>query len=51
MIIREVDDKTAMALALIENVQRQDLAPIEEALALQKLLTEHGLTQQELATI
>ncbi|MFI4955043.1 MAG: ParB/RepB/Spo0J family partition protein, partial [Gammaproteobacteria bacterium] len=51
VIVREVDDKTAMALALIENVQRQDLTPIEEALALQQLLTEYQLTQHELADL
>lgn len=51
VIVREVDDKTAMALALIENVQRQDLTPLEEALAFQQLLTEYQLTQHELADL
>jgi ParB family chromosome partitioning protein len=51
VIIREVDDKTAMALALIENIQRQDLSAIDEALALQKLITEHGLSHQDLAEL
>jgi len=50
-IIREVDDKTAQALALIENVQRQDLLPVDEAMALQKLITEHGLNHQDLAEL
>jgi ParB family chromosome partitioning protein len=51
VIIREVDDRTAMALAIIENVQRQDLTAIEEAVALQQLLTEYQLTQHELADL
>lgn len=51
VIIREMDDKTAMAVALIENIQRQDLSPIEEALALQKLIMEHGLTHFDLADL
>jgi ParB family transcriptional regulator, chromosome partitioning protein len=51
VIIREVDDKTAMALALIENVQREALGPLEEALAFQQLMTEYGLHQHELASL
>ena len=51
VIIRDVDDKTAMALALIENVQRQDLSPLDEALALQRLINEFELNQQELAEL
>ena len=49
VIIREVSDADAFELALIENIQREDLNPIEEAEAYQRLLTEHGLTQEALA--
>jgi len=48
-IIRDVPDETAIALALIENIQREDLNPIEEAVTLQRLQQEFGLTQQEVA--
>ena len=48
-IIREVPDETAIALALIENIQRENLNPIEEAFALQRLQEEFGLTQNEVA--
>ena len=49
VFIREVDDQTAMAMALIENIQRDDLNPLEEAVALHRLLDEFGLTHQEIA--
>ncbi len=48
-VVREVDDRTAAALALIENIQRRDLNPIEEARGLARLIDEHGLTHQEAA--
>lgn len=48
-VIREVSDEAAIAMALIENIQREDLNPIEEAAALQRLQQEFGLTQQEVA--
>ena len=48
-VIIEADDKKAMELALIENLQRQDLNPLEEALGYQKLMNEYGLTQEEAA--
>ena len=47
-VIIEADDK-AMELALIENLQRQDLNPLEEALGYQTLMNEYGLTQEEAA--
>jgi ParB family chromosome partitioning protein len=48
-IVREVSDETAIAMALIENIQREDLNPIEEAVALQRLQQEFQLTQQQVA--
>ena len=46
-VIIEADDKKAMELALIENLQRQDLNPVEEALGYQSLMADHGMTQEE----
>lgn len=48
-IVRDVPDEAAIAMALIENIQREDLNPIEEAAALQRLQQEFELTQQEVA--
>lgn len=48
-IVVEADDKKAMELALIENLQRQDLNSVEEALGYQSLITEYGMTQEEAA--
>ncbi|KHF26513.1 ParB/RepB/Spo0J family partition protein [Solemya velum gill symbiont] len=49
VVVRDVDDKSAMAMALIENIQRDDLNPLEEADALQRLISEFGLTHQQIA--
>ncbi|HAR31543.1 MAG TPA: chromosome partitioning protein ParB [Gammaproteobacteria bacterium] len=48
-IVREVADDRASAMALIENIQRENLNPLEEALALQRLRDEFALTQQQVA--
>ena len=48
-VVRDVSDEAAIAMALIENIQREDLNPIEEAVALQRLQREFDLTQQEVA--
>lgn len=49
-IVVEADDKKAMELALIENLQRQDLNSVEEALGYQTLIEDYGLTQEEAAS-
>ena len=49
VVVIEADDKKAMELALIENLQRQDLNPVEEALGYQSLMTDFGLTQEDTA--
>lgn len=49
-LVRELSDETALAMALIENIQREDLNAMEEAIALHRLQTEFELTQQEVAT-
>ena len=49
-VVIEAEDKKAMELALIENLQRQDLNPVEEALGYQSLMSDYGLTQEETAS-
>ena len=51
VIVREVNDRTALELAIIENVQRADLNPVEEALGYQQLIDEHGYTQADLGQV
>jgi ParB family chromosome partitioning protein len=48
-LVRDIPDEAAIAMALIENIQREDLNPIEEAYALQRLQQEFQLTQQQVA--
>ena len=48
-MVRDLPDEAAIAMALIENIQREDLNPIEEAVALQRLQQEFELTQQQVA--
>ena len=47
--IKELDDRQTMQMALIENIQRQDLSPVEEALAYKNLMDSYDMTQQQLA--
>ena len=49
-LVREVADENVLEIALIENIQREDLNPIEEAMAYQKLIETLGLTQESVAT-
>lgn len=49
IVIKEIDDRAAMAIALIENIQREDLNPLEEAEALRRLLDEFEMTHQLIA--
>ncbi len=51
VIIRQVDDETAMALALVENLQREDLNALDQARAMQRLTQEFGLTHQQIAEL
>lgn len=50
VVIKDYNDQLVMEIALIENVQREDLNPIEEAMAYQQLIQEYGLKQEEVAS-
>lgn len=50
-LVRDLDEREVMALALIENIQREDLNPIEEARAYQRLADDEGMTQGEIAKL
>ncbi len=49
VLVRDIPDEQALAMALIENIQRENLNPLEEALGLQRLIDEFGLTHQQAA--
>jgi ParB family chromosome partitioning protein len=51
VIVRDVNDRTALELAIIENVQRADLNPVEEALGYQQLVDEHNYSQADLGQV
>ncbi|MBB4521485.1 UNVERIFIED_ORG: ParB family chromosome partitioning protein [Rhizobium sophorae] len=51
VIVRDVDDKTALEIAIVENVQRADLNALEEALGYEQLIAEYGYTQNDLGEI
>ena len=51
VLVREVDDRVALELAIVENVQRSDLNPVEEAMGYQQLIEEHNYTQADLAQV
>lgn len=51
VVIRDVDDQAVLAIGLIENIQRQDLNPLEECEALRRLQVEFGMTHQQIADI
>jgi ParB family chromosome partitioning protein len=50
VLVREVDDKTAAAMALIENIQREDLNPLEEAQGIHRLITDFSFTHEQAAS-
>lgn len=51
VIVHEVDDETAMAMALIENLQREDLNPVDQARAMARLIQEFSMTHQQIAEL
>ena len=51
VVVKDVTDEQAMELALVENLQREDLDPVEEALGIRELMTRCDLTQEQAATV
>ncbi|STX30158.1 chromosome partitioning protein parB [Legionella beliardensis] len=51
VIIKQVDDETAIAMALVENLQREDLSPLDQARAMARLIEEFDLTHQQIADL
>jgi ParB family chromosome partitioning protein len=51
VIIKQVDDETAIAMALVENLQREDLSPLDQARAMARLIEEFALTHQQIADL
>ena len=51
VIVREIDDQVALAIGLIENIQRESLTPLEEARALQKLIEDFKMTHEEISHV
>ncbi len=51
VVLRQVDDETAMVMALVENMQREDLTPMDQARAMYRLSSEFGLTHQQIADL
>jgi len=49
VIVKDIDDRSALALALIENIQREELTPLETSEALRRLMEEFGMTHQQIA--
>ena len=49
VVVMDADDRTVMELALVENLQRQDLNPMEEAMGFKQLMEEYGLTQEQVS--
>ena len=51
VIVREIDDQVALAIGLIENIQRESLTPLEEAKALQQLIVDFKMTHEEISQV
>lgn len=51
VVLQDVDDRKALEIAIVENVQRSDLNPVEEAIGYQQLIEEHDYTQADLGTV
>lgn len=49
IVVKEIDDREAMEISLVENLQREELGPLEQAAAFQRLIDEFGLTQENVA--